>query len=338
MGFEKFRPSIQGRLLPCVMFTLLAASCWADGPPPASDGSPDRAVASRRESLRERIDPRRLVRTAARNYREKRFFAVDLTEHPTVRGALRRSLQPIDLRANLRGALATRLHPLKLFNGWWAPMSLLAQRRLADGQLPSVHELGKALDPWVFGSSLVGGLVGDVAGASVQSMFARGGRVLSIVGLVARPLIGQAFYLLGLEAGLGLREDPSPRRALSRALSALRPLRDLGNLAGYTAGMILGQALIPIPVIGGLIGGSVMGTLGMFLGNLLARSGPGESLDGRLRSALGSAAAGVRGDGASQGLRTAGVTLVTSRSTIPPDPTIRQSGEELGVDDIALTE
>lgn len=228
----------------------------------------------------------KVVTTLRDNYRAGRFYATDLTPHPSARAALIRSLHPLDLKQNLRSVLRTRLHPVKLVTGIWAPVSLVAQRALADGRIPGASELTSVLKPGTLIATQAAALGGDLAGATMHSLLARMGPVGAAAGLVLRPLLAQSAQIAGLNLGRGLDRHLSVRAALAQGLRDIRPLRELGNVAGYAAGMIAGQVLIPIPVIGALIGSAAGATLGTFMGTWLAKSKTGGALDRWMTEAL----------------------------------------------------
>lgn len=226
------------------------------------------AAVNPREILRQ-LNPAHLYRTARTNYREGRFYATDLSEHSSWRGALRQSFRPTDLRQNVRAAFLSKIHPARLAGNLLDPLGIELTRQLASGEGLNFGKLASSLHPVVIATTLVGGGIGDIGGAAVQSILARFGPVGATMGFVARPLMAFAGQLFSMNVGQGLVQGKSVRGAIADSLRTIKPERDFGQMLGGVIGGTLGQVFIPIPLVGGIIGGTVGGIVGGLLGNLL---------------------------------------------------------------------
>lgn len=69
------------------------------------------------------------------------------------------------------------------------------------------------------------------------------------------------------------REDMAAGRISRRELEEIagkRYITGVANAGGAAAGMVIGQALIPVPILGGLLGATAGGIVGLLFGNTLA--------------------------------------------------------------------
>jgi hypothetical protein len=244
--------------------------------------------------LIQRANPANAVRTARDNWKAGRFYATDLTEHSTVRGAVKRSIFPTDPKANIRAALKARFHWTRLIGAAVAPLTIEAQRQLTSGNGFNWQRIKEAVDLRVMATTFAGGVAGEAGGAWVQSSLARLGPWGAIGGFVARPLISFGASIMGYNIGRNL-DGGGLRGAFAGALREIDPGRDFGQIAGYTVGAVLGQALIPIPVLGAIIGGSLMGLIGGSIGSWLTKSGPLARISGAIKRGLGWLADKIQG-------------------------------------------
>lgn len=221
-------------------------------------------------ALVRKADPRAPIRTAAQNYRDGRFFATDNSVHPSPWEAIKRSVRPIDMKANVRAAMAQRFHWTRLIGAVVAPASIEIQRQITSGEGLSASRMLAAVDPKVMATTMAGGVIGEVGGAMVQSGLAKFGPIGAVAGFIARPLISFGASMTGYNVGKNLGKG-SLRKALADGVREIEPGRDLGQIAGYTVGAVLLQALIPIPVLSGIIGGTIGGLIGGTIGNMLAK-------------------------------------------------------------------
>lgn len=241
-----------------------------------------------------KVDPRAPVRTARDNWREGRFFATDNSVHPSPRAAIKRSMFPTDVRANVKAALTQRFHWTRLIGAVISPVSIEAQRQLTSGEGFNMKRLVQAIDPKVMATTMAGGVIGEVGGAMAQSALAKLGPAGAIAGFVARPLISFGASIMGYNIGRNAGAG-SFRSAIAGGLREIEPGRDLGQIAGYTLGAVLGQALIPIPVLGGIIGGTIFGLIGGSVGNWLSKSGPLAGVSNWIKGGLGALADWIEG-------------------------------------------
>lgn len=246
--------------------------------------------------LLRKASPAHAVRTARDNWRAGRFFATDLSEHGSVRSAVKRSIFPTDPAANMRAALKSRFHWTRLIGAVVAPVTIELQRQITSGEGFDPRRLVQAMDPIVVATTMAGGVAGEVGGAWVQSSLARLGPWGALAGFVARPLISFGASIMGYNIGRNVGAGGF-RGALAGALREIEPGRDLGQIAGYTVGAVLGQALIPIPVLGAIIGGSLMGLVGGSLGTWLTKSGPLAGASRAIKRGLGWLADLIEGKG-----------------------------------------
>jgi hypothetical protein len=223
-----------------------------------------------REVIRQ-ISPAHLVRTARTNTRHGRFYATDLTVHPSRRAALLQSLAPVDLKGNVRAAFWTKVHPIRFLGNIFDPLTIELSRQIVSGRGLDPGRLIGALHPAVVGATMIGGGAGDIAGAIAQSALARLGPAGAAAGFFLRPAMAFGGQILGMGIGESLAGGDTFGEALAGSLRTIRPGRDGGQLLGGVVGGTLGQVLIPIPVVGGIIGGIVGATLGGLLGNAIAR-------------------------------------------------------------------
>jgi len=222
------------------------------------------------------LNPLKAVDTVKTNYRDHRFYATDYTEHSSIRGAINRSIRPVDIRTNVKAAFRGNLHPLSLLGNLVAPMGMEIQKQVyEDGKIDPI-KLVKRLEPGALIGGTAGGLVGDMAGAAVQSTLSRvGGPFGPVLGFVARPLVSYAGFLVGSNFGRTCAEGkPSLKNAFADSIRSTDPMRDAGALIGGSVGSVIGQALIPIPVVGGIIGSLAGGVVGSMIGNFLGHHGP----------------------------------------------------------------
>lgn len=247
------------------------------------------------QGIRNTVSPSRMIQQARTNYREGRFYATDLTEHATWQQALRRSVRPTDLSANVRSAFLKGVHPARIVGNLFDPLTIELQRQIVGGEGLSVSRLVRSLNPVVIGTTMAGSLAGDVAGAAVQSVFAGMGPIGAAAGFLARPLLGFSAQIFSYNVGKSVSEGKSFKQGVAQALRDIRPGRDFGQMIGGVLGGVAGQVLIPIPVVGGIIGGMVGGMVGMVVGNLLENHGPTSRLMSWIKGGLSRLADRIEG-------------------------------------------
>lgn len=241
--------------------------------------------------------PKYLYNQARTNWREGRFYSTDLQgpgpggTHATWQAALKASLKPVDMRANVGAAVMGRIHPFRFAGNLIDPLGVELQRQISSGEGIKVGRLVAALNPVTIATTMVAGGVGDVAGAVVQSTLARFGPVGAGIGFFARPMIGFAGTIFGMNVGESMVNGKNFKEAIAGSLRAIKPGRDGGQLVGGVIGGTLGQVLIPIPIVGGIIGGMVGGTIGAIVGTNLAKWGPFKWVEDKITGWFGRMAA-----------------------------------------------
>jgi len=233
------------------------------------------------------LNPGKMVQTVRQNYREGRFYATDLTTHPTIKAALTRSMAPIDMGANVRATVWNHIHPLKIVASIADPIGLELVRQISSGEGLDFKKLLSALHPTIVGTTMVGAAAGDLAGAVIQSALAGLGPVGAGIGFFLKPALGFGGQVLGYNVGKGIVDGKGFKGAMASAIREIQPGRDVGQLLGGVIGMTLGQVLIPIPIVGGMIGGTLLGVLGAVVGSFLGKHGITASLNNVIRGWLG---------------------------------------------------
>ncbi|MBI4861209.1 MAG: hypothetical protein HY815_13270 [Candidatus Riflebacteria bacterium] len=234
-------------------------------------------------------------KTVRTNWKEGRFYATDLTEHPTWQAALKRSMMPVDMSANVKAAFLGKVHPVKLVGNLADPLGIELGRQIASGEGLDFGRLVKSLHPAVVAGTFAGGLAGDVAGAALQSLLAKAGPVGAAAGFFLRPTVAFGAQVFGFNVGQGVAKGMTFRSSLAQGLRDIRPGRDFGQLMGGTLGSLFGQVLIPIPVVGGIIGGMIGGTLGALIGSKLGQVGLTGTLERSVMGLLGRWADAIEG-------------------------------------------
>jgi hypothetical protein len=230
-------------------------------------------------------------REVQQGYSNRAFLSTHGTVHPNPGDAMLHSLAPAQGRANTRAAVRGGLDPANVALTFGIPIAQEAVRQMIqDGRIDPA-EMGQNLRPAALVGSFAGGVAGTVAGAAVQSALASAfGPVGTVAGFVARPLIAWGGGLLGANLGENAAHgNLSLGDAFRQSIAAIQPGRDLGSVVGGTVGMVVGQALIPIPGVGGFVGSMVGTMVGGWVGAQLFDKQPtGDQSDKLIRQ-------GVRG-------------------------------------------
>ncbi len=243
------------------------------------------------------LNPRNMGRQIQTNYRDRRFYATDYTQHSSIPSALARSIKPLNMGANVRASLRNNMNPLAMAGMLVGPLTMELNREIStDGRI-SPSKLARAFEPGAIVGGIAGGFVGDALGAAAQSALAGTmGPIGPVVGFVARPIISYSCFLLASNFGRSVSGGkPSFRGALAESFRQVDPARDLGTLIGGSVGAVIGQAIIPIPVVGSVLGGMIGGMAGSMIGNWLGRHGPTGALNQSAVSWLRRTADGLDG-------------------------------------------
>lgn len=208
-------------------------------------------------------------RTGKGSAAERVYLSTNLQPHRHLATAISDSITPARVGKNTRGALRGSLHPAGLAVDVAFPIAYEATREVVQEGRISPSKLRKSFNPTGYAGALIGGVTGDVAGAAVQSVLASSlGPAGVVAGFVARPVMEWAGASVG--STYARRAEKGQYSLTDAALETVRsvePGRDLGAVVGGSVGTVVGQALIPIPIVGGMIG-NVGGTMvGAWLGS-----------------------------------------------------------------------
>jgi len=203
-------------------------------------------------------------------------YATDFTTHATVGEAMRHAMQPQSVGTAVKGSVKGTTHPLALAGHVIAPIAVEGVRQIKEDHSIDVRKLAGALDPLPIAGGVAGVIAGDAAGAVVQSTLgAVGGPVGQVAGMFVRPMMSWAGYMIGNNAGRSAKDGHfSMRTAFADTLRQTNPAQMACTVVGSTLGGMVGQALIPIPVVGYIVGSVVGGVVGSAVGNVIGKHGP----------------------------------------------------------------
>jgi hypothetical protein len=133
---------------------------------------------------------------------------------------------------------------------------MLSNRRVGKKELASRERI-KSLP----GAGILGKIGGAVGIAGLAAGLATGGARLAgqMAPILSAPIIGPLMNLLPKEMTNVLKQKAGPFQAMAAGI-------------GTAAGTALGQALIPIPGVGAMLGGLIGGALAEFVGNAMDRA------------------------------------------------------------------
>ncbi len=223
----------------------------------------------------------------------KKYLSIDYREFPTFGAAIKNSLAPTDIKANVGAALRNTVDPLNPARYVAAVLVYEAQRQLASGQGLDVGKLVSGLSVPSIALGYVGAQAGDIAGAALTSIMANTmGMAGGIAGgFVLRPILWFLGNQVGQTIGGDLKNgDVSVSRGFGKALVAFNPVEDSSQMIGDAVFSVLGQALIPIPLVGAMVGGMVGGTIGLLAGKAFVGTEAGQAVDRAIRGKLGNLA------------------------------------------------
>jgi hypothetical protein len=231
------------------------------------------------------------------------------------------------MSANVKAAFLTKFQPIRLLGGVIDPLQIELMRQIVSGNGIDLGGLARAMHPVTIAATMAGGIAGDVAGAAVQSLLAKMGPAGAVAGFFARPVIGFSSQILGYNVGQSVASGRSFRSAMAQALRDIRPGRDAGQMIGGVLGSVFGQALIPVPMVGGILGGMVGSGLGTLIGAALGSHGPTGWLDRKLRKALNRWADAIEGKKSAAPLPGAArIGDPVARGALEPMPDLRSRG------------
>lgn len=261
-----------------------------------------------------------LAQEAAAGGSGRKFLSIDYKEFPTFGAAVRNSAAPTDLHANVGAAVKNTLDPLNPGRYVASVLIFEAQKQLASGEGLDLGKLVRNISVPSMALGYVGAQTGDIAGAALQTIMSNtlglaGGLV---GGLAVRPILWFVGNQMGQSLGRGLQSgDASPSKAFAGTLTAFNPVEDASQMIGDAVFSVIGQALIPIPLVGAMVGGAVGGTLGLLLGKAFVASKAGQSFDQALRNKLGNLANSISPGSAGQPQKTAAGNPAAPVSSAP---------------------
>lgn len=224
----------------------------------------------------------------------KTYLSIDYTQHPTFGQAVRNSFAPTDFKANVGAVARNTIEPLNPVRYVGSIVAIELQKQIASGEGISVKKVVSKLDPASIAGGYAGAQLGEMVGAVAQTALARAvGPVGGTLGFALRPVLWLAGSSIGSQVGRGIAkgEPGNPlKHGIATALRELNPVLDAAQMIGDNVGGVIGQALIPIPFVGMMVGASVGGLTGLMFGKAVTATGPGKALDESLRASLNSKA------------------------------------------------
>lgn len=242
-------------------------------------------------------------RAMAQEAAPRTFLSVDYSSHGTFKEAVRHSLRPTDVTANTRAVLTNSLHPISPLRYILAVMGMEAQKQIISGDGLDLKKLVGKLEVKSLTLGYVGSQAGDYIGAAAQAFLgSRLGVAGGVVGFALRPLLWYLGSTMGQSVG---RQIGEPKAAggeagtlatgAAAALSTFEPVKDTFRMLGEAGGALVGQALIPVPVVGACIGGAIGSLATLLVAKGVEKTRAGKSLDTTLRMRLKSLALKLRG-------------------------------------------
>lgn len=216
------------------------------------------------------------------------YLSLDYLQHPTFGQAVKGSIAPTNLRANVRAVARNTLDPLNPARYIGAVFIIEAQRQIANGQPLDVGAIIGEMSPGGLAMGYMGAQGGDMLGATIQSMAARGaGPIGGLFGFALRPVLWYLGSTMGQSLGKGAEEgEISPSKAMASALREFNPTRDTFQMVGDAVFSVIGQALIPIPLVGAMVGGAVGGVIGLGVGKAVLQTESGRIAHEKLKEGL----------------------------------------------------
>lgn len=224
----------------------------------------------------------------------KKYLSIDYTTHSSFKGAVVNSFAPTDYRANVGAVLKNTIEPLNPIRYVGAIAIVELQKQIASGEGIDPGKILKKMDPAGLAGGYFGAQIGETLGAVAQTALARSfGPVGGTIGFALRPLLWLAGSNVGAEAARSVvrGDEGDPIKAgMAKGLREYNPIVDSVQMIGDNVGGVIGQALIPIPFVGLMVGAAVGGVGGLLLGKAITQTGPGKALDEHLRKGMKSKA------------------------------------------------
>ena len=221
------------------------------------------------------VNPVRWGKEVHRAYVQHEFLSTSYGKHANQRMAISSSIKSAPLGDNIKASLKGWRHPASYAGYLLAPLVLEGHRQLKyEGKIDG-KKLKETMAPLPIAGAIGGAAMGDMAGATVQSALGSFGPLGHLAGFVARPVISFTGYFIGNNFGKSVQQGkPSLNKAIADTMYQMNPLQFTTAVACGSVGGVLGQALIPIPVIGYIAGYALGGTLGTSIGTALGEHGP----------------------------------------------------------------
>jgi hypothetical protein len=218
-----------------------------------------------------------------------RYLSTDYSRHGTFREAVVGSLAPESFHAQLRAGVSNATNPLNILRYIGATLTIEGTKQFASGRGMDAHALLRHLDPATITGGYLGATTGELTGALLQTTLARAlGPIGGVVGFAIRPVLWFLGSSVGSHVGKGLRarEPHTFTHGVAEAMRDLRPVQDSIHMVGDAFGAVIGQALIPIPFVGMVVGGAAGGLVGLLLGKAVVRTKPGRLANEKLHRKL----------------------------------------------------
>ncbi len=234
---------------------------------------------------------------AAQEAAGRQFLSLDYRSFPTFKQAVKNSISPTHFRANTGAVIRNTLDPLNPARYVTSVIFIEAQRQLASGNGLDLGAIISKLSPAGIAAGYVGAQGGELIGAGLQSILAKSlGPIGGFAGFAMRPILWYIGSSMGQEIGRdAMAGELDLGKAASSTLRAFSPTKDSSQMIGDALGSVVGQALIPIPLVGAMVGGGIGGTLGLLIGSGFLKSKVGLTMDELMRDRFNDAAGLIDG-------------------------------------------
>lgn len=226
------------------------------------------------------------------------YLTIDYQAHDTFVGAIRGSIAPTSVKSNVGAVLRNTRDPLNPLRYLTSVLGLEVQKQIASGEGIDVKKLMDKLDAKGIALGYLGAQGGEMMGAAAQSVLAKAfGPIGGFAGFTLRPMLWLIGSNVGMEAGKNLGKGGNPLKGgVSVALTEYNPMQDTLQMVGDNVGGVIGQALIPIPLVGNMVGGAVGGVAGLLISRAITSTSAGRGLDETIRAKFRGLASTITGE------------------------------------------
>lgn len=226
------------------------------------------------------------------------FLTIDYQSHDTFLGAVRGSIAPTSIKSNTGAVFRNTIDPLNPLRYLTTVMGLEVQKQIASGEGIDVKKLVEKLDVKGIALGYLGAQGGEMLGAAAQSVLAKAfGPIGGFAGFTLRPMLWLIGSNVGMTAGKNLGKGGNPLKdGVSVALTEYNPMQDTLQMVGDNIGGVVGQALIPIPLVGNMVGGAIGGVAGLLLSKGLTATRAGKDIDQSIREKFKGLASTLTGE------------------------------------------